>query len=788
MADTNQQRRKRFADWQAFESEQQKRELDDLSFYDGPGQWPEDIAASRGGQVASGGMPAVPARPMITVNKIREPIRHIINEERDSELGVEIVAADDFGVSQQPIEKAELEVREGIVRRIQRESHAIDARIWAAERATIAGRGYYGVMSRYLPGKTNDQELFVRRFYDQGAILLDPAHEEPDGSDAEGAFVPTWMPWEEYKATYPKRAKGKKNHAIALGEQDFKTLAAQRTDWFSTQNDYWRVRVVEHWYYERTARGLATLTDGRVEWEDTIPTEARDLIQDVREVLDKSVQFCLLDGFDEDDTPLDETDWEGKYIPIIKVVGEEIQPFDAQRRFEGVVRPSRESQQGFNYMISKWVEMIGLTPVPPLMMTPQHVEGYDDMYNSMATRNWPVLYYNATDPVTGQQLPSPTRPPVTTDIAAIAGSVQMFDQAIKSTSAVPDATLGNVDPSVRSGKGIQALALNALKATAHFGDNFQRSVNYEGRILNDLLYPIYGRRPGRKVRTYSKGRQNETVTIGPPQMPQGQMIGPNGVPPQASATLTPDANFNITIKVTKNYDTLREQEASTVMEAVSNAPEFWLPLAADLLFKYQDGPGHDELSDRGMLGLRPDVRASIQAKQNGQPQPDPQTQQLLQENQQLKQMIASKTPELQTKMQIAQMQEAGEAAQAQLKSQTDLTKTEIMASASMANAQAKVDAENFRSYVDALEQKISKSLDLHMQAITNQLQQVHEHQQQAHAQAHEAGMAAVEHAQALQQGAQAAQQQSDLATQQAGHTLDSQAQQAALQPEPTAQE
>ena len=44
MADTNQQRRKRFADWQAFESEQQKRELDDLSFYDGPGQWPADIA------------------------------------------------------------------------------------------------------------------------------------------------------------------------------------------------------------------------------------------------------------------------------------------------------------------------------------------------------------------------------------------------------------------------------------------------------------------------------------------------------------------------------------------------------------------------------------------------------------------------------------------------------------------------------------------------------------------------------------------------------------------------
>ena len=155
----------------------------------------------------------------------------------------------------------------------------------------------------------------------------------------------------------------------------------------------------------------------------------------MREVIDKTVKFCLFDGFDDDKNPFDETDWQGKFIPIIKVVGEEIQPFDAQRRFEGAVRPARDSQQGFNFMVSKWVEMIGLTPVPPLMMTPQHVEGFSDMYASMATRNWPVLYYNANDPTTGQQLPAPTRPPVATDIQAVAASVQMFNDSIRSTSA-----------------------------------------------------------------------------------------------------------------------------------------------------------------------------------------------------------------------------------------------------------------------------------------------------------------------------------------------------------------
>ena len=798
MADTNTERRKLFADWQAFEEKQQEREQSDLSFYQGDGQWPADIAQARQGQPGTNGRPAVPARPMITVNKIREPIRHIVNEERAAELGVEIIAADDFGSNPNPISDTEIQAREGIIRRIQRESNAVDARIWGAERAAIAGRGFWGVMTRYLPGKTNDQEVFLRRFYDQGGILLDPAHEEPDGSDAEGAFVPTWMSWEEYKATYPRRAGDKKNDHVRTGEAEFKTLAEQRKDWFSIKDDYCRIRIVEYWYYDRKSRGLATLKDGRIEWDDALTD--RDQIADVREVIDKTVKFCLLDGFDDDKTPLDETDWQGKFIPIIKVVGEEIQPFDAQRRFEGVVRPARDSQQGFNFMVSKWVEMIGLTPVPPLMMTPQHVEGFSDMYTSMATRNWPVLYYNANDPTTGQQLPAPTRPPVATDIQAVAASVQMFNDSIRSTTAVPEGALGNTDPASRSGRAIQAQAMNALKSTAHFGDNFQRSVNYEGRILNDLLYPIYGQRPGRKVSTYSGQRKKEMVTIAAPppnlggqpgQPPPPMPVGPNGVPPEVSAVLTKDANFNVTIKVTKNYDTLREQEASTVMEAISSAPEFMLPLMGDLMFKYQDGPGHDELADRAKFGLRPDVQASL----NGNQAQTPEMMQLQQENAALKQAIQAKTPEIQAKLQIAQMQEAGEAAQAQLKSQTSITQSEIAANASMANAQAKVDAENFRSYVEASERKVAQMLDMHLEKVTQALQTAHERQMHAHDQAHEAGMSAMEHAQALAQGQQQMDAQSQLANQQAGHQSNLAAQnaghqsdlavtQAALQPAP----
>src|SRR5262252_2800597 len=76
--------------------DQIERELSDIRFYNGE-QWPNDVCTARKGQNASNGMPPVPARPCITVNKTREPVRQVLNQERQSDVGIELVPADDFG-------------------------------------------------------------------------------------------------------------------------------------------------------------------------------------------------------------------------------------------------------------------------------------------------------------------------------------------------------------------------------------------------------------------------------------------------------------------------------------------------------------------------------------------------------------------------------------------------------------------------------------------------------------------------------------------------------------------
>ncbi len=78
--------RKRFKQANDADTEQRERELADLKFYAGD-QWPEDIASSRKGTPANtqAGIPPITARPTLVINKVREPVRQVLNQERQAD-------------------------------------------------------------------------------------------------------------------------------------------------------------------------------------------------------------------------------------------------------------------------------------------------------------------------------------------------------------------------------------------------------------------------------------------------------------------------------------------------------------------------------------------------------------------------------------------------------------------------------------------------------------------------------------------------------------------------------
>lgn len=604
--------REKFKQADEADTAQAERERSDISFENGE-QWEADIKLSRQGQQPTNGLPAVPSRPTLVINKIKEPIRQILNQERAADIGVEIVPADDFGDLDVVPDEEEIKLREGLVRRIQRESHASDARTWAFKRAVIAGRGYYLVAVRYLPGKTSDQEVYVHRIYNQEAVKGDPSRVQPDGSDAEYWFIGTWVPFERYKSEYPYLANGKKNPFASSSDTEFMGLTEDYPDWYRAEGDDRAVRVVDHWYIERESRQLVTLSDGTSEWEDELKgvTLADGLTQeDTRTVLDKKIKFCKIGG---GCAILEETDWAGPDMPVIQVLGEEVLPYDNQKRSEGMVRPSRDAQQGYNVMVSKQVEMIGLTPLQPMMVDPDAIEDYETEYEQANRRTFFALKYRTYDDQ-GRELRRPERPNLDPNVLPVSQSIALFDIGIKSTTAVPDPTLGNVDPTLKSARAIKEVTANAAQSTSNFMDNLARSVSYEGKVENNLLYPIYGMKPGRLVRLLTSENTPTMAMIGAPaNSPQPQTKNPRV---KMTAKLTEDAHFNAIVKVTKAFDSRRTQEASQIADLMSADPRL-ITWFGDLFFKNSDGPGHAAMAERARIMLDPKIQQMMAAKEQG---------------------------------------------------------------------------------------------------------------------------------------------------------------------------
>jgi hypothetical protein len=751
--------RKRFKQAESADEEQRERELEDLEFYAGK-QWPQDVLNAREGQPgnAQSGLPPVPARPSLTINKVRAPVRAVLNQERQSELGVQVIAADDFGEGVGPqVSDEELELREGLVRRIQRDSQAQDARSWAFARAVIAGRGYWRVMTKFAPGRSADQDIVIERLYNQASVSLDPAHEQPDGSDAAWGFIGSDIPYEQYVRDYGE-LDGAKNPVSAASANEWRALGDELPGWFSTERETRSARIVEYWYTDYESTELVHLMDGRavpkaemVEGVDVPDLDEDGALQTHTETT-KRIKWVKMDGVQI----LDETDWPGQYLPIVKVVGEELQPFDSQRRSEGLVRPSRDSQRSYNVMVSKWVEQIGLAPIPPWMGPAGFDEGFEQEYALANTRALSALHYNFE--VNGKPLPAPpTRTPITTEIQAIAASVQLFDQSIRDTTAVPDVTLGNIDPALkRAGAGgIKAALDQAQQGTSHFLDNLQRSIRYEGLIINDLLYPIYGRK-GRIARMMAPSGETQAVPLHVPFVPHPETQQPMtavphpmpGMPPmpvpgnhpQAKLyTLTKGAAFNVTINVTKNKDTRREQVES-LLSTIVQADPGQLAIVGDLLFKYSDAEGHEELEDRYKAMLAPPIQAIV----NKGAAPDPK---------QLQAQIA------QLQGQLKQIQPLADANQAKVviareKNQTDLKEADINAQAKVVVAEISAKSEQMLADVKAQMQVLSVLINTVKEERLAEKQHAHEALKALHGAAHDVGLASMTHAHDTLQAAQ----------------------------------
>jgi hypothetical protein len=709
--------------------EQRIRELEDIAFVDKPEtQWPEDIRSLRNG--GTFGSVVVSSRPCLSLSQLNAPIDQVMSQARNARLAVQ-VNPKSGGAS-----KATAETIQGLYRNIEVESRAQLARNWAFERAIKGGRGYYRVLKAYANDGDQDLDLIIARILNQHSVYLDPFHQEPDGSDAEWAFIVADLPFAKYKREFAKRKDGKPSELAGYDTEQLSSLGDDAPGWCNGDGEARTVRVAEYFTVVEGEQGQRS-----VKWQKINAVEV-----------------------------LDEEVWEGRYIPIVQVIGKEIN-INGERRYVGIVGPAKDAQRSYNYMRSAEVEAIGLAPKAPWLIMEGQIEGFEKEWQQANLRNLPYLTYRSKN-LGGSYAPAPARNVAEPAIQALTIASRQAKDDLQSITGQFNEAQGKGAGAQQSGRAIQALQQQSDEGTSGYLDNLANvSMTHEARIVLDLMPHIYNR-PGRVVKILEgDDDQASNVMLNQPftrsEHSEQPQPAPPGTPPQQIEhyQLSPDDRYSCTVSIGKSYTTKMEQ-ANAMFGELSQAVPQLVPLFAGPWVRQMNLPGSEEIADRFDRSLPP----GIATKEGEQTDPRVAQQQMQQMQQQMQAMqaalqeaqsgIQAKALEVQSKEKIAAAELALKAQIAdqqaeldRLKEQNRLAIETAKIQAGQAETAAKLNADAER---DQRQQAHDRDVMQHQQAHETQAR----HEQHAHEAAssevdlhHQTGMAHLSHVHAQEQAA-----------------------------------
>lgn len=669
-------------------SQQRKRELEDLKFVDFDEQWDPAVKTQRAGQQAVNGLPPTPARPTLTINQLRGPCQQVASQRRNARLA--LTFSPKGGGATQDI----AEVYEDIARGIQQESRANVARNWAADRAEKAGLGWYRIDTEYsLENPTdandpawNDQEIVYRRILNQSSVYPDPHAQEPDFSDGKRLFITQDLPWAEYKASYPDSQLASVDESELTGIGD-----AQPNFVFTSEVDGEQgktIRIAEYWEVVETVKTRVRLSNGETGFDgdelpegvtvDEGPTAMR------RAVKVRTLMWSKINAVEYLEGPVE---WNGSYIPIIPVIGEESN-VGGERRWTGIVRPGRDAAISYNVMRSAQVETIGLATKAPYIGYFETIEPYLDWWKQSNIRNFFMLPIKAVKDAAGNFLPPPKRNVEEPAIQAITLAAHEAKDDVHTTTGVPPVALGQLDPHERSGKAIQALQQQAETGAGGYLDNLVNiSMAYEGRVLRDLIPRIMDR-PGRIVPAVGVDEQRRLVMLNYPYLEDPKTGDPvpvpnwqegQAIPEQAKYYNLAQGEFGIAATVGKSYATRRQEASTAIGNVLQVVPPEMAAAIAPAWLEEQDYPGAKKIAEIAKKSLPPQLAAAYQ-DEGEQAQIPPEAKAMIDQLQQAVQ-------QMQQIIQTDQVKQQGQIQTAQLKAQADTQRTVIAESADAQRAQ-----------------------------------------------------------------------------------------------------
>jgi len=558
-------------------AESREDEIDDLRFYagspDNHWQWPADVLATRGAVQGQ----TINARPTLTINKLPQHVRQVTNDQRQNRPGAKVIPVND----QADVEVAE--IFNGLIRHIEYISDADVAYDTACENQVAYGEGYIRLLTEYCDDNTFDQDIKIGRIRNSFSVYMDPLIQDPTGADAKWCFITEDLTKAEYERLYPEATPISTLQSLGVGDQSI-------SNWLNEDT----IRIADYYYIDYDEATLNLYPGNQTAFEGT-PED-----KEFRAIYGKpkrsrvserpKVKYCKINGYDI----LAEHDWAGKWIPVIRIVGNEFE-VDGRLYVSGLVRNAKDAQRMYNYWVSQEAEMLALAPKAPFIGYGGQFEGYEDKWKTANTNNWPYLEVNP-DVTDGQgatlPLPQRAQPPMASSGLLQAKSGAAED--IKSTTGQYNASLG-MGSNERSGKAILARQREGDVGTYHYGDNLARGVRHIARQIVDLAPKIYDTQ--RIARIIGEDGETKMVKINPDQpMPVNKIVDETGI--VIEKIYNPGVGkYDVVATTGPGYATKRQEALEAMAQLLQGNPQLWA-VAGDLFVKNMDWPGAQEMSKR----------------------------------------------------------------------------------------------------------------------------------------------------------------------------------------------
>jgi hypothetical protein len=547
------------------EGDNRKAALDDLKFYKGD-QWPADVQAQRN----------FDQRPCLTINKLPTFIHQITNDVRQNRPAINVSPVGDKG------DPEVAKMYSGMIREIERKSVADIAYDTAFSQTARGGWGYWRVITEFERPNSFNQVITIKRIRNQFTVYMDPTHQEPDGSDQKWSFISEMLPRSEFKEDYP-------------GAQQMSWTQSGIGDSMKSWITKDEVRIAEYFEIENEKRALVKLSNGFIGWKDDVSKEVLDKfeIDEERDADFPIVHWYKLTAVEV----LEHKLWAGKWIPVIKLIGDEID-IEGKVTLSGIIRAAKEPQRIYNYWVTLMTEVIALQPKAPFVGAEGQFEGHEQQWKTANTKSNPYLEYKPTD-LNGTPLPPPQRQPMTGPPAGIMQAEQVASQDLMATTGIRfDAT-----PKERmydeSGRALRELRKIGELGSFHLVDNLARSLRHTGVILVDLIPKIYNQR---RVETILRENDAEERIIIDPSAAKPMGQEKDQQTGKTVSVFNPTyGEYGVTVTIGPSYATKRVEAAESMMDFVRAmtpaAPQVGTAIM-DLVSRNQDWPGAEEFTTR----------------------------------------------------------------------------------------------------------------------------------------------------------------------------------------------